>query len=727
MHINRIEIKGFGKLNNRVLSFGKGINLIYGENEAGKSTVQWFIRAMLYGLKSGRRSSTGLPAPHRRYMPWDGSSYKGAMSYTLDDGSSFRIERDFEKNTIRIFDSLYNDITETFEHGRDKLPMFADAQLGIDEAAFDNTVFIRQMKVRLDPDGSSDLAARLANTESSCADGLLYQRAEAALTDALRNRVGTDRTRTQPLDKLEAELKKLESEHVALAGRQKQRESLRSELTEVKRRLSRLEECEHWLNELGRLIEIRKKIDAGMKKEACLCEAASNLEDVEGRLSRLRADASTLIKESDRNKDPVSSLKKGELALRSEIDRNTQDSTGSKVKSRAFTGKALPVVCLAAALVSAALFVHYLTDSGLNDIQLISFIYLLFTGIFAAVGIHLFRRTSAREKNEQNGMAADPKCPEPISAYESGVYSIHEKTEALEELKKNQLNSVSLIFGKKMECIADIRHALGNVQAELEELSRRLQSGLDAADRDNLPSDGFFAQKELDILIYDMDIASLESEWKAETERVRQQLLETALREKYCEGQLDDSSEEADRLQRVEEETVAVNEKITYLRNKGNALKMAHEVLTEAAAEIRRTIAPELNMRMSSTISGLTGNKYFDLRGDDKLLLKAALPGSGDVKEVSALSGGTADQMYLALRLAMAGLLTKGSESLPLMMDEVFSQYDDKRTKLALEYLNREYKNRQILLFTCKKREVEMAGEIIGCEMNFVELGHENP
>jgi uncharacterized protein YhaN len=67
-------------------------------------------------------------------------------------------------------------------------------------------------------------------------------------------------------------------------------------------------------------------------------------------------------------------------------------------------------------------------------------------------------------------------------------------------------------------------------------------------------------------------------------------------------------------------------------------------------------------------------------------------------------------------------MLTSGGESLPLVMDEVFAQFDDKRTELALKYLYSEHRNRQILLFTCKTREVELVREIYGDEMYFVEL-----
>lgn len=705
MHIDRIEIKGFGKLKNVALSFGKGMNLIYGDNESGKTTLQWFIRAMLYGMKGGRRSPAGLPAPGKRYSPWDGAPYQGAMTYTLDNGSSFRLERDFDKNTVRIFDSVYNDITASFGLGKDKLPLIADEQLGIDEAAFENTVFIRQTEVRISPGDSSNLAARLANADSPGADGLLFQKALTALNDALKNRIGTERTRTQPLDKLESELKKLEEEHAVLAERQKKKEDIRAELAEVKCSLKALENHEQWLYGLGRLIEIRKKIDSGMKREASLKEAAIRLEDTEMRLRRLKMAESSKKDTEERNNAPKRS------------GRSVMPVT------------VLSLLCLSAALIPGALFVYDMLVRGLNDNPLTTYIYLTLTCLFGSVGALLLRKALMGRRNmHKTGTGNYPAGRDPVPGNTSEANAAYERLEALEELRRNQLSSISMICGREVVSAADMRQELIIVQNELEDLSRRLQIGLEAAAMPNyLLPDSFFAQRELDVLIYDTDTASLETEWKAESESIKQKLVEAALREKYCEGLLDDKADDTDRLQRVEEETVAVREKITYLRNKGNALKLAQEVLSEAAEEIRRNIAPELNSAMSRTISGLTGGRYSDLRSGDKLLLKTAVPDSGDVKDVAVLSGGTADQMYLALRLAVAGILASGSESLPLFMDEVFSQYDDKRTELALKYFRREFKDRQVFIFTCKKREVELAQEIFGDEMNFVELGYEFP
>ena len=533
------------------------------------------------------------------------------------------------------------------------------------------------MDVRIGTSDSSELAARLSNVNDTGTEGMSYQRAEAALSNALRNRIGTGRTTTQPLDKLEARLKQLENEHVRLSARQKQKYAGKEELAGAKSRLGSLEAQESYLAKVAALVEMRKKIDAGIRKEANLSEAAALLESTEQRIAQA-------------------------------IERK-----GTAAENAGRSGKTANYIML---IISAIVFVscslllykreiHW--QEGLPEQLYLYGPIMLFALLAGAVSLRKVLKDKASRKT-------------------NGSKSV-EESEGLAMIRRNTLNSASLIYGNRIDDMEGIRNAVSEVQKDLEKLSFELQQGLDEALTMEYGRDDSFARKDLDILIYDTDIASLEAMLRAETESVKKELLETALREKYFEGMADDERENCDELARVEEETVAVKEKIAYLRNKANAIKLALEVLSEASMEIRHDFAPGLNSRMGSIAAGLTGQKYKDLRGDGELSLRAALPGSGEVKNVLLLSGGTADQMYLAMRLAMTELLTSGSECLPLIMDEVFSQFDDNRTALALKYLHDEYRENQILIFTCKRREIELAGQIFGDRMNFVELGYEDP
>jgi hypothetical protein len=114
MKITFFDIKGFGKFNQVKITPGAGFNMIYAENEAGKSTLQTFIRAMLYGQKGGRKSKDGSLPPLKQYKPWNAEQYAGVMEYTLDNGDFYRVGRNFDKGTSNIYDKVANNVGSSF-------------------------------------------------------------------------------------------------------------------------------------------------------------------------------------------------------------------------------------------------------------------------------------------------------------------------------------------------------------------------------------------------------------------------------------------------------------------------------------------------------------------------------------------------------------------------------------------------------------------------------------
>ncbi len=135
------------------------------------------------------------------------------------------------------------------------------------------------------------------------------------------------------------------------------------------------------------------------------------------------------------------------------------------------------------------------------------------------------------------------------------------------------------------------------------------------------------------------------------------------------------------------------------------ALDMAQEELRAAAKERQEGIAPELLRGMEDLLSGLTAGKY-----DSPALTREMQPSLRSEKTLhdsAYFSTGTVEQMYLALRLSMAGLLMRDS-ALPVLLDDPFAHYDDERAGDALELL-RDWAadNRQVLLLTCRKRDTK--------------------
>ena len=131
----------------------------------------------------------------------------------------------------------------------------------------------------------------------------------------------------------------------------------------------------------------------------------------------------------------------------------------------------------------------------------------------------------------------------------------------------------------------------------------------------------------------------------------------------------------------------------------------ALEALEKAHSGLQARFSPALNRRAGELLAQLTGGKYdkvsltreFDALAEehDALLPRRAL----------VLSRGTADQLYLAVRLAVCELVLPGEEPCPLVLDDALANFDDERMALALSTLTELGKERQILLFTCHNRE----------------------
>lgn len=167
---------------------------------------------------------------------------------------------------------------------------------------------------------------------------------------------------------------------------------------------------------------------------------------------------------------------------------------------------------------------------------------------------------------------------------------------------------------------------------------------------------------------------------------------------------------DTDALQQAHEQVqrlLADKEEMVFL---GKAIDTAIDAITEASLLLSRQYAPALNQEMGHILSTVTKERYPDIKADSSLAMKLHPFEIAEAILPEQLSSGACDQIYFALRLAAVKTLEQNGERLPLFLDEPFSQYDEERTKNAMELLAME--QRQIFLFTCKKREVELAQEI---------------
>ena len=138
MIIKELQLINFGKFNNKTVRFEEGMNIIYGENEAGKTTLHTFIRGMLFGIEKqrGKASANDL---YSKFEPWDDpTNYQGKMRIE-QDGKNYRIERFFNKNNKRF---AVIDEDEGRELTEDEINTLL---AGINEACYYNTISISQL------------------------------------------------------------------------------------------------------------------------------------------------------------------------------------------------------------------------------------------------------------------------------------------------------------------------------------------------------------------------------------------------------------------------------------------------------------------------------------------------------------------------------------------------------------------------------------------------------
>ena len=154
------------------------------------------------------------------------------------------------------------------------------------------------------------------------------------------------------------------------------------------------------------------------------------------------------------------------------------------------------------------------------------------------------------------------------------------------------------------------------------------------------------------------------------------------------------------------------------LKRNNESFNIAKEVLTNAYEKMKNTVTPRFTQELSKNISNITDGKYTNVRFNDEIGLIVELP-NGEYVPASKLSVGTIDQLYLSLRLSMIEDLS--DESMPIILDESFAYFDDERLDNILKYINEEFKNHQVILFTCTSREKKIL-EKDNIEYNYYEL-----
>lgn len=204
MIIEKIIINNFGKLKNLQLKFTEGINVIYGENEKGKSTIQAYIKAMLYGF-SGKRTKDIKNNDRLKYTPWSGDKPSGELTLKVQE-NTFILHRSFGATKKEDSISAYEALTgNTIDYLNDYTP--GNYLLDLTEEGFEKTLNIRQLNTSISKGKEDEIMQKISNLQETGEEDISFDKAYKTLMDSKKQI--TNARKTGELDLLKDHLSKL--------------------------------------------------------------------------------------------------------------------------------------------------------------------------------------------------------------------------------------------------------------------------------------------------------------------------------------------------------------------------------------------------------------------------------------------------------------------------------------------------------------------------------------
>lgn len=657
MKLKKIKINGFGKISEKEIVFSENLNIIFGTNESGKSTIQYFIKAMLFGF--GKTRISGISGKDR-YKPWNGGAYGGILEYILDDMSRYSVWRDFNSNRIKVHNSEYKEITNEFDKSKNGGVLFAQKHLGLNSELFEKTCYISQYGVRLDSDGQSMLSDKITNMIETGNENVSCTKALKILEKTLLEEVGTDRTSDRPINKIRNEISKLEKERAVCSKILDNTRTLEEQIKEL------------------------KKAESGIRFEMAAVESLYETKKAE-------IQSINFTEANQRLKELNTGLKQKEAELKGVI---RLIPTGSAVFDN---DAAQELSDLEEKIKKLDLKFKILCGSGLG--LLVYFI-----------GSLLFNKDPGSIIGIVFGLMI-------LSG--AGLYLKHlldRKSDIRDILEAAASKNVKEYFEKRKEVGFFLEK-----KKMIEEAIRLMQQQIGAVSKEGVPYQEFkvIKQDETDFSLEDKigetekqelveklnryDILQLEAYQREKSEELRK--IELGI--KGFETEIKVLSLQAEKLPEIEEQLEQAREEEGKLKEFAFCLGKAKEILDESNEQLKKERIPDFSDKLSEAAYGFTG-KYNNIKADAWGQGIKVVFEDGRAVPLELLSEGTIDQIYLALRTAGLNMLSETGETLPLIIDEPFSQYDYDRIRITVEALKNISARNQVIIFTCRQDEISI-------------------
>ena len=719
----------FGKLQGQTLELGDGLNILQAPNESGKSTWCAFLLAMLYGINSRERERAGFIPDKTRYAPWSGAAMSGRLDCQTD-GQELTITRSTRRQTTPLgdFQAVYAGTGDSVPDLTG--PTCGESLLGVSREVFERSAFIRQAGLPLSQDAG--LERRIASLISSGEEDTSYSEAAEILKKQLNRR---RHNKTGQLPALEGELQETErqltesgrlaeqlqearSQTVALTAREA---ALAAELTqhdrwEFQQRRQALESAESDARQAEqRAADLRRRVEEERIPEndtiGRLRGAIVNLDTTRRAVEKARAERDDALKallraEAAVNESPFA----GQTA---ESARRDVSQPPASVRWNIWPGV---LSMLLGFPLSFAVFygIAVTTHSQLLSALVLAVLLLLFAGL----AVLLYRRAIRDARDAALRKRFGTSDPDAIAALADTYVKLLEARDAAQAEADRRSAAADTLYN----------NLIANEQALLLEVRRFAPAAFDLSAADQLLRSCAVRRKELT----EAEAAARQARMRADllsqqtpAQKQGGEILEPPARSRDAvetdlarvRAALAAAQSQADQVTGqlraigdpvvLESSAALLRKEIAGLEAEYAALQLAREALDDANTTLQSRFSPALGRRTAEIFQELTGGRYTGVVLDRSLRLSAEPAGDTLYRDAALLSAGTADQLYLAARLAICDLVLPREKQVPLILDDALANFDDARCAAALRWLRREAERRQILLFTCHSREAD--------------------
>ena len=725
MHILEMQA-AYGRLRGDSLRLEPGLNLIYAPNESGKSTWCSFIRTMLYGLPTRQ---SGPLADKNRFAPWTGEAMQGRMDLETG-GQRWTVLRDTRRANapMQNFACTYTGTAQPVPEVNGQ--NLGETLLGVPREVFQRSAFIGQsgLAVSQDPELERRIAALLSTGQEDVSYSESYDRLKKQLNRRRHNKTGLIPQLEQEQARLDDALRRQAELTAQLENAQEQQRIAQTRMEELEQRraqweaLEKQEALRQWreaqedLARRSQQLTALQQLDGDLPDRDTLARMQAQLELLEqagGTLTQTRRTAQQRQAEAQEAREAWSAhplYPNDENQLRQQAESMT---------APAGPGKALPIA--AGVLLCAAAAALALLPAPAKLIAAV-------IGAAAAVGLSLYYMVSRRRAADAAQTVQTRKAQlqrqteeylrlrEDARQAEDATRTAAASAEGLTQQLQRQL--VTLLaqvqpFWPEVNGADGVRVALAAALRRREALDgaalqvQKAQIRCDAMSR-HLPQPPLPDPEET----LPRPVPSRE-QIDAALPQVRNQLREARSRVDNLTGQL----RTMDSPESLQAQRDQCTRRLEALQAEYDAIALAMEALTQANSVLQTRFSPALGAETAQIFSAITGGRYDKVLLDRNLSLSAQPAGDAMPRALSLLSQGAGDQLYLAVRLAICRMVLPRDKAAPLILDDALANFDDQRLAAALDWLLEESRSRQILLFTCHRREGDYLRQRAGVHM----------